>query len=341
MRKRLVVAGATALVLIPFGALVGLSRREPALVIVDAATTLRPASVRGAMTDHVMVISIDGLRPDAIERFGAVVLDRLAQEGATAPRAFTVRPSVTLPSHISMLTGVPPEVHGITWNRDSTAVRGTVEVPTVFEIAKQAGFTTAVFFSKAKLKHLLKPGTLDYASGPSGRSERYAEATVEAATHHIRSHRPNLVFVHILEPDHAGHRAGWMSPAYGRAVRSADTAVGELLAAAEASYGRGGFTVIVTADHGGHDRGHRSGGATDLQIPWIAWGAGVRPSTIPWSVNTTDTAATVLWLLGVDRPVEWTGRPVRAAYTAAAQHVALDAHGGQQPQGASMPGAAP
>ena len=51
----------------------------------------------GAVTDHVVVISIDGLRPDAIDRFGARTLQRLKAEGASASEATTIFPSKTLP----------------------------------------------------------------------------------------------------------------------------------------------------------------------------------------------------------------------------------------------------
>jgi arylsulfatase A-like enzyme len=96
---------------------------------------------------------------------------------------------------------------------------------------------------------------------------------------------------------------------------AADAAVGRLVRLAEKTYGRGGFTLIVTADHGGHGRNHGSDDPRDVTIPWIAWGQGVRPGALPAStVRTMDTASTVLWVLGLSEPADWAGSPVVQAY---------------------------
>lgn len=263
---------------------------------------------------HVVVVSIDGLRPDAITRFDAKVLQRLSELGAYSPTARTIFPSKTLPSHTSMLTGVGPAAHGITWNTDETATHGVVGVPTVFEVARAAGFSTAAFFSKAKLRHLQRPGSLDHTQAPSGLNVLGATQTVEDAVRYMRFRRPALIFVHIAEPDAAGHAFGWMGRAYGLAVRRADGAVGRVIEAAESAYGAGNYTLIVTSDHGGHGRDHGSDLDEDMVIPWLAWGAGVQPGPLTEPIRTMDTAATALWLLGVPVPPEWEGRPVTAAF---------------------------
>ncbi|HEU4628302.1 MAG TPA: alkaline phosphatase family protein [Gemmatimonadaceae bacterium] len=284
----------------------------PAPVAPRAAPT--PA---GRVTQHVVVVSIDALRPDAIARYDAVTLQRLMREGAYTLDARTILPSKTLPSHTSMLTGVEPAVHGITWNTDATLARGPVAVPTVFELAHDAGFHTAAFFSKAKFHHLERPGTLDYAQAPLLTWAPWgARRTSEDAAWYIAHRRPNLVFVHIGEPDYAGHVAGFMTAIYGENVRIADRAVARVVAAAERAYGHGHYTLIVTADHGGHGHGHGSADPRDVTIPWIAYGQGVRAGTrLGPGIRTMDTAATALWLLGVPVPDAWSGRPVTAAFT--------------------------
>ena len=105
---------------------------------------------------------------------------------------------------------------------------------------------------------------------------------------------------------------------YGLAVLEADRALGRLITLAEQAFGNGNFSMIVTADHGGHDTNHGSADPRDVMIPWIAWGQGVKPGLLPAStVRTMDTAATVLWLLAVDRPADWAGQPVIDAFTPA------------------------
>jgi hypothetical protein len=108
-----------------------------------------PAEPRpGALARHAVVISIDGLRPDAIEAAGARNLQRMMQEGSYSLRARTIMPSRTLPSHTSMITGVSPAVHGITWNDEQVDAQGRVRVATMFDMADSAHLHTAAFFAK-------------------------------------------------------------------------------------------------------------------------------------------------------------------------------------------------
>lgn len=278
-----------------------------------------------ARTRHVIVISVDGLRPDAIERFELQTLGRLAREGSNAIDARTILPSKTLPSHTSMLTGLLPEDHGITFNSVMGAEEN-VSVPTIFEMARDRGLTTAAFFSKAKFRHLQRPDAYDYWQAPGSNADNWlATRTVADAVQYLRHERPNLLFVHIGEPDYAGHTMGWMSIFYGWATRRADAGVARVLDAADDAFGPGGYTVILTADHGGHGNGHGSAAEEDVMIPWIAWGVGVAPGSRPERVRTVDTAATALWLLGVPYPAHWEGRPVRSAFTARAQSLPVAA----------------
>jgi predicted AlkP superfamily pyrophosphatase or phosphodiesterase len=278
-----------------------------------------PAAAEAAAaraTDHVLVISIDGLRPDAIGAFGAVTLQRMMREGAYSLTAQTILPSKTLPSHTSMLTGVKPAVHGITWNGDRTLLTGTVRVPTVFQVARQTGQKTAAFFSKSKFHHLEVRGSLDHVESPFGTWGTWnAGHTVGQVIDDLHKERWNLVFVHLGDPDYAGHESGWMSDDYGVAVRKADAAVYRILQEADAVWGAGNYTVLITADHGGDDDGHGLDTAAHRTIPWIAWGKGVSAgAALAESIETMDTAATALWLLGVPVPQGWDGRPVDTAF---------------------------
>ena len=105
-----------------------------------------------------------------------------------------------------------------------------------------------------------------------------------------------------------------MSPKYGDAVKHVDSALARLLTAAEKSFGSGKFTLIVTADHGGHDKNHGSSDPLDVTIPWIAWGDGVNPAPLVKPIETFDTASTVVWLLGMTEPETWAGKPIKEAF---------------------------
>ena len=96
---------------------------------------------------------------------------------------------------------------------------------------------------------------------------------------------------------------------------TADAAINRLIGLAERAYGAGNFSLIVTADHGGHGTNHGSSDPRDVTIPWIAWGQGVKQGALESSsIRPMDTASTVLWLLGLAKPADWTGEAVTEAY---------------------------
>lgn len=105
-------------------------------------------------TKHVVLISIDGLRPDFYreEKWATPTLRRLVKEGVSADAVRGVFPSVTYPSHTTILTGALPARHGIYYNSpfESQGATGKwywetsgIKVPTLWDAAKQAGLTTA------------------------------------------------------------------------------------------------------------------------------------------------------------------------------------------------------
>lgn len=280
----------------------------------EDAAPVGDSVVHGTFTDHVIVVSIDGLRPDAIEAFQLKTLQRLVRGGSYSLTASTIMPSRTLPSHASMITGRTPEEHGLLFNHADDD-EGFVQVPTMFELARARGFRTAAFYSKAKFRHLDRPESYDYRQAPSSSADKWmATRTIPAAIQYMRHRRPNLLFVHIGETDYAGHVGGWMSFVYKLAARRADSGVARILEAAEETFGAGNFTILVTADHGGHGHDHGSDHPLDTRIPWIVYGQGVVPGRISEGIRTMDTAATALWLLGVTLPRELDGAPVYAGF---------------------------
>ena len=326
MQRRLLAA------VLPFlFAVAGAAAQEPGQAPAATPADVVAATGRG-LTEHVVVISVDGLRPDAIEEFDAQVIQHLMAEGTYSLDATTILPSKTLPSHTSMLTGTTPDQHGITWNSEEMKEHGHVATPTIFASAKHAGLHTAAFFSKSKFQHLQVPGTLDYSQAPGGWPGKWrAERTVDDVRAYLERHRPNLLFVHLGEPDFVGHAAGWMSTPYGWAVREADKQIGALLAATDAAFGAHNYTVILTADHGGHGRNHGSDDKRDVTIPWIVWGEGVLPGAmLERDIRTMDTAATALWLLGVPTELAAVGHPIYSAFTTTTAVTSVMASDGSQ-----------
>jgi predicted AlkP superfamily pyrophosphatase or phosphodiesterase len=253
----------------------------------------------------VVIVSIDGLRPDAVYKTDASNIQALAARGAYTWEARTIMPSNTLPSHVSMLSAYPPEVHKILWDEYQPA-RGRLTVPTLFTAVKAAAMRSAMVVGKNKFDYFKDTGVVDRYVVGQGDDDIAARAVVEAQAGY------NLLFVHFPDVDLSGHSRNWMSPAYLERVVSADAAAGRLLAALP-----WWTTVILTSDHGGGSRPNNHGAADgcDMTIPWVVSGpATLRGYRLGSPVHTTDTAATAAWLLGVELPPGVVGEPVYEAF---------------------------
>lgn len=272
--------------------------------------TLQAPAHSAPRARHVFIISFDGGAPAAMKQSSMPTLFGMARQGAVTWKAQTVRPSITLVSHTSMLTGVLPSKHRISWN-DWRPKQGVVKVPTALQLARRAGYTTAFFGGKKKLRHLNIPGTINEFQIP-GYSAR---AVAKAAAKYIVQKKPGLTFIHFADPDGAGHDYGWGSRQQKRAFANTDAALKVLRDAVQRAGIADKSTFILSADHGGHGKTHGTTSPSDMTIPWLAWGAGVRPGfVIKNNVHTCDTAATALWLLGVPVPRDWHGKPVTSAF---------------------------
>jgi predicted AlkP superfamily pyrophosphatase or phosphodiesterase len=259
---------------------------------------------------HVFIVSFDGGKPAVMQRSDMPTLFSMAKRGARTWEARTVVPSITLVSHTSMLTGVGPAKHKITWN-DWKPEKGMLTVPTIFAEAKKKKLSTAMFVGKPKFIHMFLPGTVDNFSLP----DYHAKIVAEVAAQYIRSKKPNLCFIHFADSDGAGHANGWGSPQQIRAFADEDRALHTVMRAIRKAGIAKSSVVLLTADHGGHAKTHGTTSPEDMTIPWIAWGAGVKPNySITAPVTTYDTAATALWLLDVPVPADWDGKPVTSAF---------------------------
>jgi len=267
-----------------------------------------PTSTPRPPVERVLIISIDGLRPDAIALAPMPTLMALMQSGAYSLSAQTNFPSVTLPSHASMLLGVCPAQHGVDWN-DYLPFMGYARGESVFTLAKQAGLRTVMVVGKKKLSQVTLPETLDDYQFVNDRDTVLVGQAIPLLKKGF-----GLAFLHFATTDDMGHNYGWLSSQQLSVVRRADEAIGSLLTALEEASLRSGTLLIVSADHGGHDQTHGSRLPEDMTIPWIANGPGIIPQTLTLAINTTDTAATVAWALGLRVPPGWVGRPITEAF---------------------------
>ena len=280
-----------------------------------AATAPRPAApvapkAGRAAIRHVVIISEDGLRPDALTGVRPPVHEAILKRAAYSLKARTIRRASTLPSHAAMLSGFDVKEHGLYWNSWKPD-RGYILVPTVFDAAKKSGGEAAAFVGKRKLEHIAHPGSVDVMSRPG----YFCKKVVEEAARYFVEQKPAIEFIHFSDPDDLGHSDGWMSNQQFDAVRSTDKCLATLLDAVSAAGLDRDTLFIISADHGGHGHNHDGKIEEDRLIPWIAWGPGIRAGhRIQSDISTVDTAATALWVLGYPAPPGMIGKPVREAF---------------------------
>jgi predicted AlkP superfamily pyrophosphatase or phosphodiesterase len=242
----------------------------------------------------VVLLSIDGLKPDYVleaDTHGLKVpnLRRLVAEGAYATGVTGVTPTVTYPSHTTLVTGVAPARHGILNNRpfdplDQNAggwswYAEDIKAPTLWDVAGEAGLVTAnvdwPVTVGARIRHnivqywhgapvedhkllraLSTPGLLDEAERdlgtyPAGYQYTLADDGMRAkfVGWMIEKKRPDLLTAYFSSLDEAQHHTAPYSPETFKTLEGLDALVGEVRAAAERAYGTR-FVLSVVSDHG-------------------------------------------------------------------------------------------
>ena len=278
------------------------------------AQTTQPARPR------VLLISVDGLRPDLILRCQTPYMHALFEGGSFSFWAKTTPGSITLPSHVSMLTGVVPEVHGILWNGDLPLTKPVYpNSATLFQLAKKAGYTTAMVAAKSKFNVLDVPGSLDFKYVTTDNKTEDREIA-RRAVDILRSHQPEVMFVHFAGADVTGHASGWGSAEQRTAIEEIDTCIGEMLEALEGVGLRKSTIIILSADHGGQGRTHGPEDVRSRTIPWIINGPGVRKNydlTLlghEVEISTYDTFPTLCAILGIKPEKRLEGKFVVQAF---------------------------
>jgi len=266
-----------------------------------------------SMTSKVLLIILDGCRPDGLQQANTPQLDALWQQGAYTWKARSVMPSVTLPCHNSMFRGVTPQKHGI--GEDNIFRASALAYPSLIDVAARGNKSCAMFYSWEQLRDLAAPGSLKLSfcrAAEYGADNDMPVAQVAAA--YLRVEQPDFCVLYLGDIDITGHLYGWMSPEYIAAIEANDRAVGVVLTALAELGALERYTILVQADHGGHGTDHGTEMAEDMTIPWFINGPGIRRGhELQGAVNMVDTPATIARLLGLEAPAEWDGQPVLEA----------------------------
>lgn len=293
---------------------------------------VEPCAQPAPDSPNVLLITIDTLRADHLGTYGYSLqtdpnLQKLAEE-ALVYRDVTTSVPLTLPSHVSLLTGLYPIAHGV---RDNGSFwRGNGE--TLPELFQQQGYETAAWVSSFVLSSrfglargfdLYDDYVVDTAATDSHYLERKAGDTIGRVNEWLdrrRSQRPFFAWVHLFDP-----HGPYIPPApydrqfdsaYDGEVAYSDWALGQLVSELRKLGLWEKTIVVVTSDHGEGlgDHGENTHGyfvyQSTLQIPLVIKPAGEARMRrdIGRPVHLVDVAPTVLRLSGLQTPGGFQGR---------------------------------
>ena len=252
----------------------------------------------------VIFVTIDGMRPDAFLSCGHPMVEYIRRNASYSMDASSVIPSVTLPAHLSIFYSVPPQRHGTLTNDYVPPVR---PFDGLFEQIRHAGKTSAMFTGWEPLREVSRPGLLTFSEYAWAYSIESSDTYLtDRALVCIKEREPDFLFLHLVETDEkGGHDNGWMSEKYLDRVRIALDNLKKILDACGDQY-----TVIVSADHGGHDRMHGTELLEDMVIPMFFIGKTFKAGKELHGLSLLDLAPTIAKVMGIPTVREWEGKSV-------------------------------
>ena len=265
---------------------------------------------------NILLVTIDTLRADRVQRRLTPTLDALAEAGLRFTRARTAVP-LTLPSHVTIMTGLLPNEHGVRKNGERLAPT----VPTLAGRLQAAGYKTGAFVGAYVLdsRFGLARGFDRYDDrvrrNPESierlEAERRGSEVVDAATAWLADvTTPFFLWVHLYDP-HAPYqpppefRARAGGNPYDGEIAYADAQVGRLLELVRKRGLESSTIVAAAGDHGeglgehGEDTHGMLAYDSTLHVPLILKGPGVSARTVVAPVTLVDLASSLLRRAGV------------------------------------------
>lgn len=252
----------------------------------------------------VLLVSIDGMRADAV--LASKYANKLKQMSTYSTNATTVYPSVTLPCHMSMQHGVSPSSHGVTTN---TYTPSSKLVDGIAETLSQSGKTCAYFYNWGPLGDVIADNALvkeKYISGDTYGWKQSNEALAASCKEYLINNDVDYTFLYLGCLDDVGHNYGWLSNQYNAELDASLELVFDIMEVLSEEY-----TVIITADHGGHNKTHGSNSQEDMTIPIFIIGNDFEENKAISNASILDIAPTVVSILGVAPQASWEGEVLK------------------------------
>jgi predicted AlkP superfamily pyrophosphatase or phosphodiesterase len=263
-----------------------------------------PTHAQDGNINKVLIIGIDGCRPDALLAAETPNMDKLRKSGAYTFKARTDEISSSGPAWSAMLTGV--------WHQKHKVLNNDYEDP---DLENYPHFFHRIRQEKPELESysvanwgpihkILQEGDATYIS--SHISDALVAAEVASI---LEKEDVDVIFVQLDEVDGAGHRHDYTveSKKYLKAIERSDQQVGNMVSALEKrpQIEKENWLIILSSDHGGSDFGHGKNIPEHTTVFYIASGPGVQKGEINREVGVVDVAVTALYYMGIPALSSW------------------------------------
>lgn len=287
------------------------------LISLLLSITFSPKTYAKGNNRRVVLIALDGISVEGFKKANMPNLDKLMAEGILSTSTRNVMPSVTLPNWTSHLTGSGPEQHGIVDNgwQINKFILPSIEkdakgyYPSVFKVLKDQvpEVKTAFYYNWA---NLIYPYNQDYFDDVSfEENDGYVKNYQKAFDFIVENRKkPTVVFLYSVHTDHAGHKYGWMSAEFIKAMEDADVQIGDFLQKLKTAGMYDDTYFMFLSDHGGIENGHGGVSLSEMDVPWGITGPKIdKDRILKEPNNTVNTAAVILHLFKCKKPNAWTG----------------------------------
>lgn len=279
-------------------------------------------SAAGRKAKHVVLIGLDGWGAYSVQKADMPNVKKLMQDGSYTLKKRSVLPSSSAVNWASMYMGAGPELHGYTeWGSQTPELPSRVVdkdgiFPTVFGLLRRSDPTAEIgcICEWGGIRYVVDTLALNYDKHVTEVSKD-PQATARFATEYIRKARPNLVNIVFDEPDHTGHSEGHDTPAYYKKLTELDGYIGQIVEAVKDAGMLDETIFIVTADHGGINKGHGGKTMQEMETAFIISGKGIKKGyEFTESMMQFDCASTIAYIFGLEQPQVWIGRPMTQVF---------------------------
>ncbi len=215
------------------------------------------------LAEYVIIVLVDGARPDIIDKVEDEGFGFLKKEGVLFSNAYGLSPTYSIPARAAISTGLPHEISGVTSNWYK---KGVLNMPSMFSLVKSYGLKTGAI-GDSSISMLFEDYLDTYIEIPetSGHMKKSTEEAVKIIT---SGELPNILWVGFADVDEVGHDHGALSSRYEEAIAEASQLIMKIIETLKMRRIDDKTVLVVLSDHGHLDQGGHGGDELEVRIPY-------------------------------------------------------------------------